>query len=112
MFILIVLAGVALFLIVQAVPAFTASSADLPDGAIVVRELLAADPPAGAALWHNLLDRDLVGSVTADLRSPDDPVLHQLADGRRARQQVSDGLVIVTRRPARPLLAIKAHQTL
>ena len=67
-------------------------AADLADCSIVVRELLAADPAASAALWHNLLDRDLVGSVTADLRSPGDPVLHQLADGRRARQQVTDGL--------------------
>jgi predicted acetyltransferase len=64
----------------------------LPDCPIIVRELLAADPAAGAALWHNLLDRDLVTSVTADLRSPDDPVLYQLADARRARPRVVDGL--------------------
>jgi len=64
----------------------------LPDGQLVVRELVAADPAAGAALWQNLLDRDLITSVTADLRPADDPVLHQLLDQRRARVRVSDGL--------------------
>jgi predicted acetyltransferase len=64
----------------------------LPDCALVIRELVAADPAAGAALWHNLLDRDLVTTVTADLRPADDPVLHQLLDQRRARVRVGDGL--------------------
>jgi predicted acetyltransferase len=64
----------------------------LPDGRLVVREVMAADPAAGAALWHSLLTRDLVTSVTADLRSPDDPLLYQLLDQRRARVQVSDGV--------------------
>jgi predicted acetyltransferase len=64
----------------------------LPDCPLVVRETLAADPAAGAALWHNLLTRDLVSTVTAEYRSPDDPLLYQLLDPRRARVQVSDGL--------------------
>jgi predicted acetyltransferase len=64
----------------------------LPDGQLVVRELVAADPAAGAALWQNLLDRDLITSVTAELRPADDPVLHQLLDQRRARERLADGL--------------------
>jgi predicted acetyltransferase len=64
----------------------------LPDCALLIRELIAADPAAGAALWHNLLDRDLVTSVTADLRPADDPVLYQLLDQRRARTRVGDGI--------------------
>jgi predicted acetyltransferase len=64
----------------------------LPDCSLVVRELIAADPAAGAALWHNLLTRDLVSTVTAEYRSAEDPVLYQLLDQRRARAQVSDGL--------------------
>ena len=64
----------------------------LPDGRLVVREVIAADPAAGAALWHSLLTRDLITSVTADLRSPEDPLLFQLLDQRRARVRVSDGL--------------------
>jgi predicted acetyltransferase len=64
----------------------------LPDGVIDVWELIAADPAAGAALWRDLLSRDLVGSVTADLRSADDPLLYQLHDARRARVRVVDNL--------------------
>jgi predicted acetyltransferase len=66
--------------------------ANLPDCPLTVWELVAADPAAGAALWHNLLDRDLVTEVIAELRSPDDPVLYQLLDQRRARMRVGDGL--------------------
>jgi predicted acetyltransferase len=64
----------------------------LPDCPLVVRELLSADPAASAALWHNLLDRDLVTSVTAELRSASDPVLFQLLDMRRARVRAYDGI--------------------
>jgi predicted acetyltransferase len=64
----------------------------IPTGSLVIRELLAADPAAGAALWRNLLDRDLIGSVTADLRCPQDPLLFQLLDPRRARVRVTDGI--------------------
>jgi predicted acetyltransferase len=64
----------------------------LPDCRLTVREVMAADPAAGAALWHSLLTRDLVSTVTAELRSPDDPLLYQLLDQRRARVQVSDGV--------------------
>jgi predicted acetyltransferase len=64
----------------------------LPDGLLVVREVIAADPAAGAALWHNLLTRDLVSTVTAGLRPAEDPLLSQLLDQRRARVQVADGL--------------------
>jgi predicted acetyltransferase len=64
----------------------------LPDGVIDVWELVAADPAAGAALWRDLLSRDLVGEVTADLRPADDPLLYQLNDSRRARVRVVDNL--------------------
>ena len=67
-------------------------AAGIPENAIRVRELMAADPAASAALWHNLLTRDLVTEVTAGLRSPSDPLLFQLLDQRRARMQVSDGI--------------------
>ena len=64
----------------------------LPDGELTVRELVAADPAAGAALWQNLLDRDLIASVIAELRPADDPLLHQLLDQRRARERLADGI--------------------
>ena len=66
----------------------------LPDAALEVRELVAADPAATAALWGDLLSRDLVSRLTASLRPADDPVLQMLADPRRARPQISDGLWI------------------
>lgn len=64
----------------------------LPDGKLTIKELVAADPAAGAALWQHLLDRDLVTEVEARLRPIDDPLLFQIADPRRARPQVIDGL--------------------
>jgi predicted acetyltransferase len=64
----------------------------LPESLLDVRELVAADPAAGAALWRDLLSRDLLTEITARLRPVDDPVLHQLSDPRRARLKVHDGL--------------------
>ncbi len=64
----------------------------LPDSMLVVRELITADPAAGAALWRDVLGRDLVSEVVARLRPADDPVLYQLHDPRRARLRVADGL--------------------
>jgi predicted acetyltransferase len=64
----------------------------LPDSLLDVQELVATDPAAGAALWRDLLSRDLLTEVTARLRPADDPVLYQLLDPRRARPQVHDGV--------------------
>ncbi|HLH57786.1 MAG TPA: GNAT family N-acetyltransferase [Streptosporangiaceae bacterium] len=84
----------------------------LPDSSISVRELVTADPAASAALWRDLLGRDLSREVRALLRPVDDPVLFQLADPRRLRPVVSDGLwirivdlpaALAQRRYARPV---------
>ncbi len=64
----------------------------LPEGLLVITELIAADPAAGAALWRDLLSRDLAARVIARLRPASDPVLFQLLDARRARPQVTDAL--------------------
>ena len=64
----------------------------LPEGSITVRELLATDPAASAALWGDLLSRDLTNELHARLRPVDDPVQFQLADPRRLRTVVSDAL--------------------
>ena len=64
----------------------------LPDSLLDVHELVAADPAAAAALWRDLLSRDLLTEITARLRPADDPVLYQLLDPRRARPQTHDGL--------------------
>lgn len=64
----------------------------LPGGVLDVREAIAADPAATAALWDNLLSRDLVSEFHARMRPVDDPLLYLLADPRRVRSVVSDGL--------------------
>ena len=64
----------------------------LASGTVIVRELFSADPAATAALWTDLLTRDLAGEVTARMRSMDDPVVAMLANLRQARPSPSDGL--------------------
>ncbi len=64
----------------------------MPAQALKVHDLYWTDPVACAALWSDLLSRDLVTEVRARMRPADDPVQHLLADPRRARTRVSDGL--------------------
>jgi len=65
-----------------------------PCGVLQVRELMATDPAAHAAVWSDLLSRDLVGEVRAPSRPADEPLLFLLADRRRARPRIADGLWI------------------
>jgi predicted acetyltransferase len=64
----------------------------IPDGVLQVRELMAADPAAYAAVWNDLLSRDLVSEVRAEVRPTDEPLLYLLADRRRARPRLVDAL--------------------
>lgn len=64
----------------------------IPAGTLRVRELISADPTATAALWTDLLTRDLIGEVVAPVRPVDEPLLAMLADPRRAGGTVSDAL--------------------
>ena len=66
--------------------------AGLPEGVLEVSEAIATDPAATAALWGNLLSRDLISEFHARMRPVDDPLLYLLADPRRVRSLVSDGL--------------------
>jgi predicted acetyltransferase len=66
----------------------------LPDAAVYVRESFATDPAANAAIWADLLSRDLASEWEIGRRPVDDPLLHLLADPRRVRPQVADGLWI------------------
>lgn len=69
------------------------NDASLPEGTVRVRETGALDPAAYAAVWRYLLNIDL--TVEVETRLPvDDPLLHLLADPRRARPQVKDGLFV------------------
>jgi predicted acetyltransferase len=64
----------------------------LPEGVIEVREVVTADPAAAAAIWGDLLSRDLTAEFHAGTRPVDDPLLHLLADPRRVRTRITDGL--------------------
>jgi predicted acetyltransferase len=64
----------------------------IPEGEVRVHELQAIDQQAAAALWTNLLTRDLIGETHAWKRPVDDPLLEMLPDRRRSRAQLSDGL--------------------
>lgn len=55
------------------------------DSSLEVLELHATEPAAHVMLWEFLLNRDLVGSVTARMRPADDFLLSLLADRNRAR---------------------------
>ncbi|HEU4354096.1 MAG TPA: GNAT family N-acetyltransferase [Actinomycetota bacterium] len=67
-----------------------------PDGIphleISVSDLMATGPDAYADIWRFLLDHDLVRRVTSWARPVDDPLLHLLAEPRRLRLAVRDGL--------------------
>ena len=62
-----------------------------PAGQVRVRELAAATPEAAARLWRFLLDLDLTVAVHARL-AVDDPLLHLLAEPRRAGARLADAL--------------------
>jgi predicted acetyltransferase len=64
----------------------------LPGGVLRVREMIADGPAAGAALWTDLLSRDLTADFHVYKRPVDDPLLFQLADPRRARPLLKDAL--------------------
>ena len=64
----------------------------LPENVLTVRELMAADPAASAALCTDLLSRDLTGEFRLPRRPVDDPLLYHLADPRRTRPQLIDAL--------------------
>jgi predicted acetyltransferase len=64
----------------------------LPENVLTVRELMAADPAASAALGTDLFSRDLTTEFRLWRRPVDDPLLYLLADPRRTRPQLIDAL--------------------
>jgi predicted acetyltransferase len=66
----------------------------IADGAMVVHELFSADPAAYAALWADLLSRDLVTTARTYRRPVDDPLPFLLTESRQVRARQSDGLWI------------------
>src|SRR5437667_193485 len=64
----------------------------LPGNLLALQELMAATDEAYRALWRYSLDVDLLAEVRAENRPPDEPLLYLLADARRLRVGVVDGL--------------------
>jgi len=63
-------------------------------GEVSVREVMAVDPAALAALYRYLFDLDLMGRTELSNRPVDDPLLHWLQNPRRAKPVLGDGLYV------------------
>ncbi|WP_434810213.1 GNAT family N-acetyltransferase [Microbacterium sp. bgisy189] len=63
---------------------------DFTKAKIDVVTLITETDDAAAALWRYLVDHDLVGTVSASLRSPDDPVVWMIDDVRAATRTLED----------------------
>jgi predicted acetyltransferase len=63
-----------------------------PDAEVRVREVVAADPAAYAALWRFLLTIDLTRSATYSFGSLDEPLIHLVDEPRRLGARVLDSL--------------------
>ncbi len=64
----------------------------IPQLVLTADDVQAASPQAYADIWRFLLDVDLVSRVQAWGRPPDEPLLFLLAEPRRLRLTVKDGL--------------------
>jgi predicted acetyltransferase len=64
----------------------------LPAGALVVVESMGRTPRATRELWRFLLDVDWAVTIRAALLPPDHPLLHLLAEPRRLRLRLGDGI--------------------
>jgi predicted acetyltransferase len=64
------------------------------DGDVEVREIVASDPVAHAALWGFLLDLELTRTVHWEDAPSDEPLGHMLLDARAARITLGDSLWI------------------
>jgi predicted acetyltransferase len=63
-----------------------------PNAQIQVREVVAADPAAYAALWRLLLTIDLARSATFAFGAVDEPLVHLVDEPRRLGARMLDGL--------------------
>ncbi len=75
-----------------AVYALAGNPSDFADHTLTVEYLCAATDDALVALWHYLLDQDLVTTVVAPMRPVDDPVAWMLANPRAVRAAPCDHL--------------------
>jgi predicted acetyltransferase len=65
-----------------------------PNSDVQVREVVAADPTAYAALWHFLLTIDLARSASVGFAALDEPLQYLVDEPRRLGSTLADGLWI------------------
>jgi predicted acetyltransferase len=63
-------------------------------GKVMVVEAIAAEAAAAAAVWRYLLDVDWVATISSSVVPPDHPLFFLLAQPRRMRYRMGDGLWI------------------
>jgi predicted acetyltransferase len=63
-----------------------------PNGTLRLEMLVAASAEAYAALWRHVLDVDLMGRVSAEMRPVDEPLRFLLADSRQPKTRIEDGV--------------------
>ena len=78
-----------------------------PNAEVQVREVVAEDPAAYAALWHFLLTIDLARSVSVHFAALDEPLQYLVDEPRRLGSALADGLWIRVTDVARALAARK-----
>jgi predicted acetyltransferase len=67
---------------------------NVPTNLLEVRDLIATNADATAALWRFLLDVDLVATVKAEDRPIDEELLWLIAEPRRMNPVIQDGLFV------------------
>jgi predicted acetyltransferase len=63
-----------------------------PNGELRLEWLIATTAEAYAALWHYLLEVDLIARVTAEMRPVDEPLRFLLTDSRQPKTRIEDGI--------------------
>ena len=63
-----------------------------PAGVLRLRFLLASSGEGYAALWHYILNVDLVGKISSQMRPVDEPLRFLLVDSRQPKTRIEDGI--------------------
>lgn len=63
-----------------------------PNHTLRLESLIAVDPESYTALWRYILDVDLVGHVSAEMRPVDEPLRFLLLDSRQPQTRIEDGI--------------------
>jgi predicted acetyltransferase len=63
-----------------------------PAGRVLVREVAAATPDGGAAIWSYLLGLDLTTRIVYDGAAPDEPLMDMVTEPQAVRMPIGEGL--------------------